>query len=56
MVCDNSTEFTWKEMLKRSQAKGIRLDFITLGNLTENAYIESFNGKQRHECLRRDTL
>jgi putative transposase len=28
------------------------LHFITPGKPTENAFIESFNGKLRHECLR----
>ncbi len=30
---------------------GVRLDFITPGKPVENAYIESFNGKFRDECL-----
>jgi len=52
MVCDNGTEFTSRAMLKWANAHAIRLHFITPGKPTENAYIESFNGKLRHECLR----
>jgi putative transposase len=30
---------------------GVRLDFIRPGKSVENAFIESFNGKLRDECL-----
>ena len=52
IVCDNGTEFTSKAMLKWSLDKGIKLNFIEPGKPTQNAYIESFNGKFRQECLR----
>lgn len=29
----------------------VKLDFISPGKPTENAFVESFNGKLRHECL-----
>jgi putative transposase len=32
-------------------ARGLRLSFIRPGKPVENAYIESFNGKFRDECL-----
>jgi len=31
--------------------RGIKLDFINPGKPNENAFIESFNGKFRDECL-----
>jgi putative transposase len=52
LVCDNGTEFTSKAMLKWSLDKGVKLNFIQPGKPTQNAYIESFNGKFRQECLR----
>jgi putative transposase len=51
-MCDSGTEFTSKAMLKWSLDKGIKLNFIEPGKPTQNAYIESFNGKMRQECLR----
>ncbi len=32
-------------------ARGVRLLLNNAGSLTQNAYIESFNGKFRDECL-----
>jgi len=52
LVCDNGTEFTSRAMLKWSRVHDVTLHFITPGKPTENAYIESFNGKLRLECLR----
>jgi putative transposase len=52
IVCDNGPEFTSKAMLKWSLDTGIKLDFIEPGKPTQNAFIESFNGKFRQECLR----
>ena len=45
-------EFTSKAMLKWSLDSGIKLDFIEPGKTTQTAFIESFNGKFRQECLR----
>jgi len=33
-------------------ARGVTLDFSRPGKPTDNAFIESFNGKFRAECLR----
>jgi putative transposase len=34
-----------------SQESGVRLEFIQPGKPVQNAYIESFNGRLRDECL-----
>lgn len=48
---DNGSEFTGKVMDGWAFNKGIKLDFIRPGKPNENAFIESFNGKLRNECL-----
>jgi putative transposase len=52
IVCDNGTEFTSRAMLKWSISSGTKLNFIEPGKPTQNAFVESFNGKFRQECLR----
>jgi putative transposase len=51
IVCDNGTELTSKAMFFWSQAQGVRLHFIQPGKPTQNAFVESFNGKFRDSCL-----
>lgn len=51
LVMDNGPEFTSKAMLAWADRTGVRLHFIDPGKPTQNAYIESFNGKFRDECL-----
>ncbi|HWP93654.1 MAG TPA: IS3 family transposase [Thermodesulfobacteriota bacterium] len=51
LVMDNGPEFTSKAMLKWSKPAGVKLHFIDPGRPVQNAYIESFNGKLRDECL-----
>ncbi len=48
---DNGSEFTCRAMDQWAHDKGIKLDFIRPGKPNENAFIESFNGKFRDECL-----
>lgn len=48
---DNGSEFTGKAMDQWAYDRGIKLDFIRPGKPNENAFIESFNGKFRNECL-----
>lgn len=48
---DHGPEFTSKIMEKFAYEKNIRLRFAQPGNKNENAFIESFNGKLRDECL-----
>lgn len=51
IVCDNGTEFTSKAMFFWSKEQGVRLGFIQPGKPTQNAFVESLNGKFRNECL-----
>jgi putative transposase len=48
---DNGSEFTGKAMDQWAHERKIKLDFIRPGKPNENAFIESFNGKFRDECL-----
>lgn len=48
---DNGPEFVGNAMDGWAYEKGIRLDFIRPGKPNENAFIESFNGRVREECL-----
>lgn len=48
---DNGTEFTSLALRQWCKDKGIELLYIQAGKPTQNAYIESFNGKFRDECL-----
>ncbi len=40
-----------RRFLSWARACGIALDFIRPGKPVDNAYVESFNGKRRDECL-----
>ena len=51
IVMDNGPEFTSKAMLGWAEQRVVKLHFIDPGKPTQNAYIESFNGKFRDECL-----
>ncbi len=53
IICDNGTEFTSKAMFFWSQESGVSLGFIQPGKPTQNAFVESLNGKFRNECLNR---
>ena len=51
IVCDNGTEYTSKAMFFWSKETGVKLSFIQPGKPTQNAFVESLNGKFRNECL-----
>ena len=51
VVCDNGTEFTSKAMFFWSKENNVALGFIQPGKPTQNAFVESLNGKFRNECL-----
>jgi transposase InsO family protein len=48
---DNGAEFTGKAMLNWAYRNGVMLKLIEPGKPNQNAYIESFNGRLRDECL-----
>ena len=48
---DNGPEFTCRAFMTWTQKHGIRHILIEPGSPTQNAYIESFNGTFRDECL-----
>ena len=47
----NAKEFTGKAMLTWGYEHGVKLRLIEPGKPNQNAYIESFNGRFRDECL-----
>jgi putative transposase len=51
ITVDNGSEFFSREMDSWAYRNGVQLDFIRPGKPVENAYIESFNGRLRDECL-----
>lgn len=51
IVSDNGTEFTSRAILKFVQEEKIQWYYIAPGKPTQNAFIESFNGRLRDECL-----
>jgi putative transposase len=51
IVCDNGPEFQSRVMDAWAHQRRITLQFIRPGKPIENAFIESFNGKFRDECL-----
>jgi putative transposase len=48
---DNGAEFTGKSMLTWAHRQSIQLRLIEPGKPNQNAYVESFNGRLRDECL-----
>ncbi len=50
-VTDNGSEFTSRAFDARAYARGVKLEFIQPGRPVQNAFIESFNGTFRDDCL-----
>ena len=48
---DNGSEFISRALDKWAHEHGVELDFSRPGKPTDNAFIESFNGSFRDECL-----
>ena len=51
VVSDNGTELTSTAILRWSQERWIGWHYIAPGKPAQNAFIESFNGRLRDECL-----
>lgn len=51
IVCDNGPEFISQNLDIWAYQNKVELKFIQPGKPVQNAYIESFNGKFRDECL-----
>ena len=51
IVSDNGTELTSMAMLRWSQDRQVKWHYIAPGKPTQNAFIESFNGRLRDELL-----
>ena len=51
ITVDNGPEFAGMILDRWAYAKNVKLNFIRPGKPVENAFIESFNGRIRQECL-----
>ncbi len=51
IVSDNGTELTSHAILKWAKKTGVEWHYIAPGKPTQNAFVESFNGRFRDECL-----
>ena len=51
VVCDNEPELTWEAMFVWSGRHMTKLHFVWPGKPTQNAFVESDNGKFRECCL-----
>jgi putative transposase len=51
LVTDHGPEFAGRALDVWAYERGVKLHFIEPGKPVQNAFIESFNGKMRDECL-----
>lgn len=51
ITTDNGSEFCSRLLDQWAFVDGVQLDFIQPGKPVENAFIDSFNGRVREECL-----
>lgn len=56
IVSDNGTELTSRAILEWQNDTGIAWHYIAPGKPTQNAIVESFNGKLRDECLNEEVF
>lgn len=54
--CDNGPEMTSREFISWSYRNNIAIEYIQPGKPIQNAFIESFNGKFRDECLNEEVF
>ncbi|GGG52012.1 hypothetical protein GCM10010964_43980 [Caldovatus sediminis] len=51
IVSDNGTELTSVAVLRWAEERGVEWHYIAPGKPRQNAFVESFNGRLRDECL-----
>jgi putative transposase len=51
IVSDNGTELTSRAVLSWVEETGVEWHYIAPGKPVQNAFVESFNGRLRDECL-----
>jgi putative transposase len=51
ITVDHGTEFMSRALEDWAYQRGVQLDFIRPGKPVENAFVESFNGRLRDECV-----
>jgi len=51
IVVDNGPEFRGRALAAWSAERRVRLEFIQPGKPVQNAFVESFNGRLRDQCL-----
>ena len=56
IVSDNGTEFTGRAILKWASGNRVEWHYIDPGNPTQNAFVESFNGRLRDGLLNEELL
>ncbi len=56
MVSDNGTELTSRAILEWQNETGVAWHYIAPGKPTQNAFIESFNGRLRDELLNEEVF
>lgn len=56
IVSDNGTELTSRAVLEWTNRTGVDWHYIAPGKPTQNAFVESFNGRFRDECLNEEVF
>jgi putative transposase len=56
IVSDNGTELTSRAVLEWTNKTRLEWHYIAPGKPTQNAFVESFNGRFRDECLNEESL